>query len=437
MKHLALGDDVTRKALVARYRCFRERSRQLFEIPVSDAYCARPIALRNPIVFYEGHLPAFAVNTLAKLALGRPGVDEQLEVLFARGIDPPSPDQVRDPREGWPSRAEVRAYAEAADQSIAQILREATLERDDVPQLRGGEAVLAILEHELMHQETMLYILHNLPYDQKIARGPLGGNEVTLPVGREAMAERGSALPEMIRIPAGAVTLGASREAIGFGWDNEFPECRVDVGEFEIAQHSVTNAGYLEFIEAQGVAAPHFWLRHDGAWYWRGMFELIPLPPQWPVYVTLREAQAYAEWRGMRIATEAEYHRAAFGTPSGEERQYPWGEQRPHAAHGNFGFTRWDPAPVGSFPEGASAWGVHDLVGNGWEWTSTTFGGFPGFEPMPSYPVYSSEFFGKGHYVLKGASPGTSPELIRRSFRNWFRPDYPFVYAKFRLARDP
>ncbi len=435
MKHLALGDGVTREALIAWYCRSRERSRRLFEIPTTDAYYARPIALRNPIVFYEGHLPAFAVNTLAKLALRQPGIDEQFEVLFARGIDPPSADVVRDPREGWPGRDDVQAYAADADRRIAEILREATLERKDVPQLLGGEAVLTILEHELMHQETLLYILHNLPYDQKIARAPLGGSQASQPAGTESVAY-GMALNEMIRIPAGSVTLGASREAIGFGWDNEFPECRVEVGEFEIARHSVTNADYLQFIEARGAAPPHFWLQQHDAWYWRSMFGLIPLPAHWPVYVTLREAQAYAAWRGMRIATEAEYHRAAFGTPSGEERQYPWGEERPSNARGNFAFMRWDPAPVGSFPEGASAWGVHDLVGNGWEWTSTRFGGFPGFQPMPSYPGYSSDFFDHDHYVLKGASPGTEPELIRRSFRNWFRPDYPFVYAKFRLARD-
>jgi formylglycine-generating enzyme required for sulfatase activity len=81
-----------------------------------------------------------------------------------------------------------------------------------------------------------------------------------------------------------------------------------------------------------------------------------------------------------------------------------------------------------------SAWGVHDLVGNGWEWTSTEFAPFPGFEPMPSYPEYSAEFFDGHHVVLKGASPATARELIRPSFRNWFRTNYPYVYAKFRTV---
>ena len=102
---------------------------------------------------------------------------------------------------------------------------------------------------------------------------------------------------------------------------------------------------------------------------------------------------------------------------------------------GNFDFANWDPVPVGSYPSGASAWGVHDLVGNGWEWTSTVFAPFPGFRPMRSYPEYSAEFFDGEHYVMKGASPATARELVRRSFRNWFRPNYPYVYATFRTVK--
>ena len=111
-------------------------------------------------------------------------------------------------------------------------------------------------------------------------------------------------------------------------------------------------------------------------------------------------------------------------------------EAPPDAVHGNFDFHQWDPVPIGSHPAGASAWGVHDLVGNGWEWTSTVFDGFPGFEAMASYPEYSVDFFDGDHFVVKGASPATPAGLIRRSFRNWFRPQYPYMYATFRCARD-
>jgi gamma-glutamyl hercynylcysteine S-oxide synthase len=164
------------------------------------------------------------------------------------------------------------------------------------------------------------------------------------------------------------------------------------------------------------------------------MFEQIPLPLAWPVYVSQAEAAAFARWRGCRLPTEAEFQRAAYGTREEQSRRYPWGEMSPGPRHGVFDFTSWDPAPAGSHPDGASAWGVEDLVGNGWEWTSTVFAPFPGFAPMPSYPEYSADFFDGKHYVMKGASPATARELLRPSLRNWFRPRYPYVYATFRCV---
>ena len=425
MKHYAFPAGVTRDTLLRWFHEGRARTSQIFQIPVADAYFSRPIALRNPIVFYEGHLPAFCVNTLIKLALGQPGIDENLEILFARGIDPDSEDAVKDPGSVWPSREQVQQYGATADAMIERALREATIEDDAVPQLRGAEAAFAILEHEQMHQETLLYMLHNLPHERKIGRAPL-----------VASSTRASAdtRQESIAIPAGVATVGADRDTLGFGWDNEFPAQRIPVDAFSIDKHSVTNGDWLEYMRATGAPAPHFWREVDGQWHLVGMFSLAPLPLDAPVYATHDEATAYATWRGKRLPTEAEYQRAAYGTASGEERRYPWGDEPPDETRGNFGFTNWDPVAIGSYPAGTSAWGVHDLVGNGWEWTSTVFDGLPGFEPMPSYPVYSSDFFDGQHYVMKGASPVTAPELIRPSFRNWFRPNYPYVYAKFRCA---
>jgi formylglycine-generating enzyme required for sulfatase activity len=142
------------------------------------------------------------------------------------------------------------------------------------------------------------------------------------------------------------------------------------------------------------------------------MFGLVPLPSAWPVYVTQEQATAYAQFRHKSLPTEAQIHRAADG-----------------ASPENCDFQNWDPVPVTS-----GAPGFSQLIGNGWEWTSTPFDGFKGFEPMPSYPVYSSDFFDGKHFVMKGASPATMPHLIRSAFRNWFRGNYPYVYATFRCA---
>lgn len=423
MRHAAFDRELTRQDLLSWYREVRARTRMLFSLITEDAYYDRPIALRNPIVFYEGHFPAFAVNTLIKLALRQPGIDEPFERLFERGIDPADASEVRSPRHLWPAREQVQAYGAEADALIESALAEAVLEDERVPQLRGGEAAIAILEHEAMHHETLLYMFHNLPFDRKVPPPR------TTPPLVSRSSPRGS-----VRIPAGVATLGAVR-GDAFGWDNEFPANVVNVGEFTIDVDNVTNGDYLDYMTATGAAAPHFWTGDGTTWQLRGMFELLALPLDAPVWVTQAEAWSYARWRGRRLPTEAEYHRAAYGDPSGEERIQPWGDAAADSTRGNFDFASWDPVAIGSYRDGASAWGVNDLVGNGWEWTATPFGGFAGFEPMPSYPVYSADFFDGAHFVLKGASPVTARQLVRRSFRNWFRPNYPYVFATFRCVR--
>jgi ergothioneine biosynthesis protein EgtB len=443
---------IDRPSIVDWYQRNRARTRAIFDLIDPAAYYSRPIALRNPIVFYEGHLPAFSVIAFLKRGLGRPSVDARLEKLFERGIDPDNPESAV-PRTGanttWPSRDEVLDFARRADAAIVAALEDAEFD-DERPAMQRAQGLYTALEHEAMHQETLLYMWHQLPYAEKrvpgsVLRDPESGQ-------RHAWLP-----PDRVRIPAGTATLGADRNRIPFGWDNEFDEHRVDVPAFDIDVHNVTNAQFLEFVEAggyrdrslwseehwnwiqeHGISHPSFWSPPTGptaARSWRGMFEDIPLPPDWPVYVSQAEAAAYSRWKGRRLPTEGEYHRAAFGTPEGVERSYPWGDSAPSPEHGNFDFVRFEPVAVGSFPTGASAWGVHDLVGNGWEWTSTIFGPFPGFAPMASYPEYSADFFDGQHYVMKGASTATARELVRRSFRNWFRPNYPYVYAAFRTAK--
>lgn len=422
MKHAAFEGDLSPETLIAWYRRTRARTRELFDLIAEEAWLERPIALRNPIAFYEGHLPAFSVNTLVKLGQNRPGLDDHFETLFARGIDPEDEAAVPEAKGHWPSRAEVRDYASAADDLVARAIGDGPLVSDEVPALRRGEAVFTIIEHELMHQETLLYIFHELGDESKVSRGT------------SAATTTGARHDTRIRIPAGVATLGARRDE-HFGWDNEFTRHAVDVPAFTIDSDNVTNGRYREFVEATGSAAPHFWKRDGDRWLLRGLLGSRPFDADAPVYVTHREAAEFARWDGGRLPTEAEYHRAAFGAPGGEERLYPWGDERPDDTRGVFGFSSWDPLPVGSRPAGASAWGVQDLVGNGWEWTSTLFEPFHGFEAMPSYPEYSADFFDGAHFVLKGASPVTPVELIRRSLRNWFRPNYPYVYATFRSVR--
>jgi iron(II)-dependent oxidoreductase len=438
------------------YRRNRARTEAIFDLIDPAAYYRRPISLRNPIVFYEGHLPAFSVLAFLRRGLGRPSVDARLEALFERGIDPDT-EAAAVPRSGastvWPSRDEVRAFARACDDAVLAGIA------DGAQSAAPIEGLYTALEHEAMHQETLMYMWHRLPYGQK--RRPNNEDQGSFgPPSRFAL-RLDSASPRaggVVTVAAGTATLGADRARIVFGWDNEFDAHTVHVPAFDIDALPVTNAQFLEFVDAGGysrrelwddegwewvqqerVRHPAFWIPLEGsereskgalkdsskgsvasnqAWLWRGMFDEIPLPLDWPVYVSQSEASAYARSKGRRLMTEPEFHRAAEG-----------------ASPGHSDFASFDPVPVGSHPASASAWGVHDLIGNGWEWTSTVFAPFDGFVPMRSYPEYSADFFDGRHYVMKGASPATARELLRPSFRNWFRANYPYVYAKFRTVR--
>jgi iron(II)-dependent oxidoreductase len=269
----------------------------------------------------------------------------------------------------------------------------------------------------LMHAETFAYILHQLDYGRKI-----------MPALPPEVGTAGPRQSRMVEIPAGTAQLGLDSES-AFGWDNEFQSLAVDVPAFSIAQHKVANGEYLEFVRA-GAAPPFFWVEHAGRWFYRGMFAEIPLPLDWPVYVMHSEAEAYAKWRGGALPTEAQFHRAAsFHREASFHSEASVAHDEPQA---NLDFKRWDPVPVHTGGNHSSA--PSQLAGNGWEWTSTVFAPFPGFTPFPFYTNYSEPFFDGQHYVLKGASPRTAARLARPSFRNWFRPSYPYIYATFRLV---
>ena len=438
-----LASILDRKQLIAWYQRNRRRSHAIFDIVADEAYYNRPIAQRHPLVFYEGHLPAFSFNTLVNRGLGQPSIDERLQSLFARGIDPSENDHRSGNAVHWPERSDVRQFADEADRRVIAALTHADLDQPGHPLLDRAEAAFAILEHEAMHQETLLYMWHRLPFEQK-----------RKPSGYEPRVNGMVPSSDWVDVDAGRAVLGIDRHAVPFGWDNEHPGYAVDVPAFSIQRHNVTNAAFAEFVDAggysdarwwrpedyvwvqaEGITHPQFWMQVDREFFWRGMFDRLPLPSSWPVYVSQAEASAYARWRGARLPSEAEFQRAAFSTPDGDVRQHPWGNDRPEEKRGVFDFAAWDPEPAGTHPAGQSAWGVEDLVGNGWEWTSTVFGPFPGFRAMPSYPEYSADFFDGEHYVMKGASPATAQELLRPSFRNWFRARYPYVYATFRCVK--
>ena len=406
----------------------RRTTDALFALLTAEGLSARPIAERHRFIFYLGHLEAFDWNLVCRDVLGRPSSNEEFERLFAFGIDPLDGNLPRDTPTDWPRIATILAWTRRARADVDAAVDRAPFER----LLEDGWALRIAVEHRLMHAETLCYLLQRLDIAFK-RPGPL-------PDPRPTGAAGGTVV-----VPRGRTTLGLSRAAAPYrGWDNEYERHAVDVDGFAIARLPVSNADWLRFVAADGyrarelwdadawawlsredISAPAFWRRTGDRIEWQGMFGRVPLPMDWPVYVSHAEATAYARWKRGRLPTEAEWHRATFG-------EHP--ADAPFV--GNFGLQRFEPTASGAHPGAVGPWGVTDLVGNGWEWTSTVFAPFDGFEPLPFYRGYSANFFDGRHFVLKGASPSTHATFLRPSFRNWFQPHYQHVFAKFRLVTE-
>jgi iron(II)-dependent oxidoreductase len=336
--------------------------------------------------------------------------------------------------------AESRQYIGTVRTKVLDLLDQVPLSGRRLTE--GGFVFGMIIQHEQQHDETML------------ATHQLRAGEPVL-VGTPTPRPAAGTLPADVLVPAGPFTMGTSVEP--WALDNERPAHQVELPAYWIDTTPVTNAAYAGFIDAggytdprwwsaagwahrqqAGLAGPQSWERVGGEW-WRTRFgRPEPVPPDEPVqHVCWYEAEAFARWAGKRLPTEAEWEKAARHDPAtGRSRRYPWGDSEPTAEQANLGGDHLRPAPVGGYPAGASAYGVHQLLGDVWEWTASPFAGYPGFEAYP-YREYSEVFFGTDEYrVLRGGSWATDPAACRATFRNW---DYPIrrqVFAGFRCARD-
>ena len=441
----AQGDITVLHQLLQRFSDARQRSDAVFDAVRTDSLYERPIPERHRIIFYLGHLEAFDWNLFRESAFGANSFRPEFDRLFAFGIDPVGGGLPSDQPADWPSAKAVRGYVDQVRAALDEKLADESLDSHaSTSNSFPLETLLNVaIEHRLMHVETLAYMLHQLPLERKI------------PHSTPPCLNAGPVIPQMIEIPAGVTMLGLSRGGESFGWDNEYEAHIVSVPPFEIDRYKVTNGQYLGFMQAggyetrefwrdedwswktdQGISHPVFWRKAASGWLYRTMFDEIQMPLEWPVYVSHAEATAYARWAGKYLPTEEEWQRAAYGSPDGAERSYPWGQQTPESSLGNFDFYSWDPAPVNAFPRGSSAFGVAGMLGNGWEWTSTIFGSLPGFEPFPFYPGYSANFFDGKHFVIKGGSARTADCMLRPTFRNWFQAHYQYVYAGFRCVNN-
>ncbi|HEY6144993.1 MAG TPA: SUMF1/EgtB/PvdO family nonheme iron enzyme, partial [Solirubrobacterales bacterium] len=194
---------------------------------------------------------------------------------------------------------------------------------------------------------------------------------------------------ETVVIEAGEHAIGAP--AHGFAYDNERPRRTVALDAFEIDRTPVTNGAYIAYMEETGAEPPLYWQREGEGWIDTARGRRDPIDPADPViHVSWEDADAFARWAGKRLPTEFE-----------------WEAARPHL----------------------------DGIGHGWEWTSSDFLAYPGFEAFP-YREYSEPFFGDEYKVLRGGSWATHPRVARPTFRNWDLPQRRQIFSGIRCARD-
>jgi iron(II)-dependent oxidoreductase len=302
---------------------------------------------------------------------------------------------------------EVRPYMEQVRERTLEVLDQVSLDSDD-PLLADGFVYEMLLAHEHQHNETMLQLLQMVESYEPVE---VDGSVASEPVGEG---------PEMVRVEGGTHEIGAPDRS--FAYDNERPRHRVELESFWLDRTPVTNGDYQRFMEETGAEPPMYWERDgDGGWIRTAMGRTDPVDPRHPViHVSWEEAEAFARWAGKRLPTEPEWEAAARGSS----------RERANLDQLSFGC-----APAGAYADAASECGAVQMLGDVWEWTSSDFTAYPGFEAFP-YPEYSEVFFGDEHKVLRGGAWASRRDVIRPSFRNWDLPIRRQIFSGIRCARD-
>jgi len=412
----------------------RERTLWLVE-PVSREDLERVHStLLSPLVWDLGHIAAFEDLWLCQQAGGLDLLRPELADVYDATL---TPRAERGELESL-GHAEALAYMGEVRERVLGVLASADLsERGDALNARGFVWDM-LVQHEHQHNETMLQTL------SLAAPGVYEPERRALPGPPPGV--RG---PDMLRVDGGPCLIGFRGD--GFAYDNERPCHEVDVPAFEIDRLPVTCGDFIDFISEGGYFRREWWSDEGWAWrqlegverphYWTADGEMrrfertLPLDPELPVmHVSWYEAEAYARSRGKRLPTETEWEKAAsWDEAAGRQRLHPWGDEPWSERLANLDQTAFGPARAGSYPAGASPYGVLGMAGDAWEWTASDFTGYPDFEAFP-YSEYSQLFFGSEYRVLRGGSWATRPSVARGSFRNW---DYPVrrqIFAGFRCA---
>jgi iron(II)-dependent oxidoreductase len=362
----------------------------------------------SPLIWDLGHIANFEELWLVRRIGGRDPLRGDLGELY---------DAIEQPRmtrgELPILRAdEVRPYLDGVRERTLEVLAEVEFDASD-PLLRDGFIYEMLLAHEHQHNETMLQLLQMIDSYEPAETDPGPASE---PVADG---------PEMVRVDGGAHGIGAGER--GFAYDNERPRHEVELDPFWIDRTPVTNGAYIEFLsdrggEASDAGLPMYWERDgEGGWVRTAMGRTVPVDPRLPVvHVSWHGAEAFARWAGKRLPTELEWEAAAAGATT--ERA-------------NLDLLSFGCAPAGAYADAASDCGAVQMLGDVWEWTSSDFTAYPGFEAFP-YPEYSEVFFGDEHKVLRGGAWATRRDVIRTSFRNWDLPERKQIFSGIRCVRN-
>ncbi len=412
------------ESLPQRLHDARRRTRLLTRDLEGPQLFGPKLAIVNPVLWELGHVAWFQ-----ELWCLRVRSDESLSDSILDRADAlyDSAKVAHDTRWDLPL-PDLSATLEFQDRVLERVL--ARLEREPDSEWFLYFVQLALF-HEDMHAEAFHYTRQTLGYADPLERDKAGKG----------------GLDGDVALPGGEFVLGAARNS-GFHFDNEKWAHRVELKSFRIARAPVTNAQFLEFVRDGGYGrrdlwspegwnwkdraqGPRYWVERDGEWRERRFGEEVRLEGNLPVmHVNWHEANAYCRYAGRRLPSEAEWEMAASFSRASGKRRYPWGDSPANGTPANLGGS--GRVPVGEFAQGDSLAGCRQMLGNVWEWTSSTFGPYPDFVRDP-YAEYSEPWFGT-HKVLRGGSFATPARLISNTWRNFYTPDRGDIFAGFRTC---
>ena len=405
-----------------------------------DTFCRQAHPDFSPVGWHLGHIAYTEDLWLLQKCGGFKPVFPEYHKLFAADTLP------KKQRVFLPTFPEVELYLDAVRKKVLDYLEVAPIAHQE-------RLWRFLIQHESQHCETVAFVLQMQEKEEGRRKKstppypPQGGKvrrkkeeAILIPNSRCPIPDSPLPIPNSeIEIPGGEFYMGSdAAEAL----DNERSRHLCYLEAYSIDRYPVTCGQYQTFMASGGYQNPNWWSA-DG-WKWL-QGEAVDRPLYWsnnPAFnnhpvcgVSWYEAEAYCNFIGKRLPSEAEWEKAAsWDTINQTYRIYPWGDSPPNGSLCNHSNNTANTSPVDSFPKGASAIGCCDMLGNVWEWTASTFDAYPGFESYP-YKGYSEVYFDGEHRVLKGGSWATFPQALRSSFRNWYYPGVRQIIAGFRCAK--